>query len=160
MIRFQMLGTLDLRDSQDREVHSVLRRPKLLAVVGYLAIARPAGFHRRDSLVALLWPELDHAHARNALRQAVHAVRQALGHDLLRARGEEELAVDGSRMRCDVRDFEAAFEAGELENAVELYRGALFSSSAGWTRSGSTCDGERVRPPSSSSTARTQPGMP
>src|SRR3989442_5759815 len=88
MIRLRLLGTVDLRDSQGRELGSVLRRPKLLALLGYLTVARPRGLQRRDTLVALLWPELDHAHARNALSQAVHALRQALGHAALLARGE------------------------------------------------------------------------
>src|SRR5688572_11157846 len=94
MIRFLMLGTVDLRDTEGREVRAVLRRPKLLALLAYLGIARPAGFHRRDTLVALLWPELDHAHARNALRQAVHSLREALGRDALVSRSDEELGVN------------------------------------------------------------------
>src|SRR6266516_1072041 len=84
MIRFRMLGSVELRDAQDRELGAVLRRPKLLALLGYLTIARPSGFHRRDTLVALLWPELVHAHARNALSQAVHALRQELGREVQR----------------------------------------------------------------------------
>jgi len=88
-----MLGIVDLRDSQNREIETVLRRPKLLALLGYLAAARPTGFHRRDTLVALLWPELDNAHARNSLRQAVHALRAALGPDAVVARGEEEVGI-------------------------------------------------------------------
>src|SRR5207237_8191762 len=87
MISFRMLGSVELRDSQGRELDAILRRPKLLALLGYLTIARPWGFQRRDTLVALLWPELDHAHARNALNQAVHALRQALGREVLRAQG-------------------------------------------------------------------------
>src|SRR5216684_1360938 len=98
MIRLQLLGTVDLKDSQGRELGSVLRRPKLLALLGYLSVARPQGFQRRDTLVALLWPELDHTHARNALSQAVHTLRRALGH-----------------------------EAGQAERALELYRGGLLN---------------------------------
>lgn len=125
MIRFRMLGTLDLKDSQDREVQAMLRRPKLLALLGYLAAARPSGFHRRDTLVALLWPELDNAHARNALRQAVHALRTALGRDVVVARGEEEVRLNEKALSWDTREFEAALEAGDAEQALELYRGGL-----------------------------------
>lgn len=127
MIRFRMLGTLDLRDAQGHEVHSVLRRPKLLALLGYLAAARPRGFHRRDALVALLWPDLDHQHARNALRQAVHALRSAVGADVMLARGEEELGVNEESLWCDVREFDPALKAREAERALELYRGGLFN---------------------------------
>src|SRR2546425_4420918 len=127
MIRLRLLGTVDLRDSQGRELGSVLRRPKLLALLGYLTVARPRGLQRRDTLVALLWPELDHAHARNALSQAVHALRQALGHAALLARGEEELGVSEEGLGCDVREFETALEAGRAEQALELYRGGLLN---------------------------------
>ena len=67
MLRFRTLGTLDLRDAEGREPLAALRRPKLVALLGYLAAARPAGFQRRDMLLAVLWPELDTAHARNAV---------------------------------------------------------------------------------------------
>ncbi len=127
MIRFRMLGTVDLRDEQDRELRAVLRRPKLLALLGYLAAARPAGFHRRDSLVALFWPELDNTHARNSLRQAMHALRNGLGPDLVVARGDEELGLSEEALWCDVCDFVAALEGGEAERALELYRGALLN---------------------------------
>ena len=127
MIRLRLLGTVDLRDSQGRELGAVLRRPKLLALLGYLTVARPRGLQRRDTLVALLWPELDHAHARNALSQAVHALRQTLGHAALLARGEEELGVSEEGLGCDVREFETALEAGRAEQALELYRGGLLN---------------------------------
>src|SRR2546422_11624453 len=110
MFRFRVLGTLDLRDAQDRELRAVLHRPKLLALLGYLAAARPAGFHRRDSLLALLWPELDTAHARNALRQAVPSLREALGRDVIMAPGEEELGLSEGALWSDVRGFPAAVE--------------------------------------------------
>jgi serine/threonine-protein kinase len=90
-------------------------------------MARPVGFHRRDTLLALLWPKLDHAHARNALRQAVHSLREALGQDVVEGRGEEELGIAGERLWCDVRGLETALERGELEQALELYRGELLS---------------------------------
>src|SRR5438128_4032942 len=127
MIRLQLLGTVDLRDSQGRELGAVLRRPKLLALLGYLTVARPRGLQRRDTLVALLWPDLAHAHARNALSQAVHALRQTLGHAALLARGEEELGVSEEGLGCDVREFETALEAGRAEQALELYRGGLLN---------------------------------
>ncbi|HXI63150.1 MAG TPA: BTAD domain-containing putative transcriptional regulator [Gemmatimonadales bacterium] len=127
MLRFRMLGTVDLEDAEGPEVRSVLRRPKLLALLGYLAAARPRGFHRRDTLVAVLWPELDNAHARNALRQAVHSLREALGRDALLARGEEELGLNESCVWCDVRAFDGALDAGQTEQALELYGGGLLT---------------------------------
>src|SRR2546428_7450745 len=37
------------------------------------------------------WPELDQEHARAALRQALHGLRQGLGADVLTSRGDEEV---------------------------------------------------------------------
>ena len=92
MLRLQLLGTLDLLDA-GRDVAALLRRPKSIALLSYLAAARPRGFHRRDSLLALFWPELDQSHARNALRQAVHSLREVVGADAVIGRGEEELGA-------------------------------------------------------------------
>ena len=123
MLRFRTLGTVDLRDAQGREPLAALRRPKLVALLGYLAAARPGGFHRRDMLLALLWPELDTGHARNALRQSIYELRAALGRDVLVARGDEELAVDERLLWCDARALTAALEAGDSEGALALYGG-------------------------------------
>jgi serine/threonine-protein kinase len=127
MIRFRMLGTVDLTDAEGREIRSVLRRPKLLALLGYLAAARPVGFHRRDTLVALLWAELDNSHARNALRQAVHALREGLGHSALLARGEEEVGLSDECVACDVREFETALAANDAERTLDLYHGGMLN---------------------------------
>src|SRR2546422_8632153 len=90
MIEFRLLGTLHLIDAAGREVKSLLTRPRRLALLAYLAAATPRGLHRRDSLLALFWPELDQEHARAALRQALHVVRDALGADVIVTRGDEE----------------------------------------------------------------------
>src|SRR2546426_1437274 len=89
MIEFRLLGTLHLIDAAGREVKSLLTRPRRLALLAYLAAATPRGLHRRDSLLALFWPELDQEHARAALRQALHVVRDALGADVIVTRGDE-----------------------------------------------------------------------
>jgi len=98
-------------------------QPKRTAILVYLAVAAPRGFHRRDSLLALFWPEHDVSHARNALRQALHGLRHALGDDALIARGDEELSLEATQCRCDVWAFEEALDAGHLERAVGLYGG-------------------------------------
>lgn len=123
--RLRALGALDLRDETGRELRTLLAQPKRVALLVYLSTATPQSFHRRDSLVALLWPELDTEHARNALRQALHFLRQGLGAETLRARGAEELAISVDHLAVDVAEFEAALEAGELEHALELYHGDL-----------------------------------
>src|SRR5438105_7448191 len=77
MIELRMLGTLDLKGADGRAVRSILAQPKRLALLAYLAV-HPAGA-RRDSVVALFWPELDTAHARGALRQSLRFLRRELG---------------------------------------------------------------------------------
>jgi len=125
MIKLGMLGTLSLSDADGREVRSVLRQPRRLALLAYLAAATPRGFHRRDSLLALFWPELDQEHARAALRQALHVVRDGLGADVILTRGDEEVGLDFERIWCDVVAFDRAVAAGQLHEAMEHYRGDL-----------------------------------
>src|SRR2546428_8452877 len=94
MIEFRMLGTLSLTDAAGREVRSLLAQPRRLALLAFLAAASPRGVHRRDSLLALFWPELDQQHARAALREALHVLRAALGGEALTSRGDEEIGLD------------------------------------------------------------------
>ena len=78
MIELRTLGGLDLHDAQGRELRVILAASKPAALLTYLAIATPRGFHRRDTLLALLWPELDQEHARAALRQALGRMRRSM----------------------------------------------------------------------------------
>jgi serine/threonine-protein kinase len=123
MIEFRALGTLGLRTPDGQDIRTVLAQPKRVALLAYLAAARPRGFHRRDTLLALLWPEQDAQHARWALNQALRHLRDALGKQIVVSRGDGEVGIDAGCLVCDVVQFETAIEAGELERALELYRG-------------------------------------
>src|SRR5882724_8588177 len=125
MIELSMLGRLSLTGADGREVRGLLGQPRRLALLAYLAAASPQGFHRRDTLLALFWPELDQEHARAALRQALHVVRDALGGDAVTSRGDEEIGLDFAQVSCDVAAFESALRIGQLEEALDVYRGAL-----------------------------------
>ena len=125
MIELRMLGRLSLTGADGREVRGLLGQPRRLALLAYLAAASPQGFHRRDTLLALFWPELDQEHARAALRQALHVVRDALGGDAVTSRGDEEIGLDFAQVSCDVAAFERALRMGQLEEPLDLYRGAL-----------------------------------
>jgi len=126
MLKLHLFGSVDLLDA-GRDVTPVLHRPKSLALLAYLACARPRGFHRRDTLLAVFWPDLDQGHARNALRQTVHSLRHVLGAETVAGRGEEELSVERSRVWCDVPQFEELLDASNAESAIALYRGELLS---------------------------------
>ena len=60
MIEFQVLGSLGLRGPGGEEIPSVLAQPKRTALLAYLAVASPRGFHRRDTITGLFWPEVRH----------------------------------------------------------------------------------------------------
>lgn len=125
MIELRTLGMLDLKGADGTECRSVLRQPKRLALLSYLASASPRRFHRRDALLAMFWPELDEAHARAALRRALYFLRVALGADVVVGRGEEEVGVADAKLWCDATAFGAALQIGRAEAALELYRGGL-----------------------------------
>src|SRR5919205_1992605 len=125
MIELRLFGAASL-DSSDpgrerEELQALLTQPKRLALLAYLAVATPRGFHRRDRLLGLLWPELDQDRARAALRKAVHVLRQGLGEGVLLSRGDDELGLDSSSFWCDARVCDDAIAAGQFARAVELY---------------------------------------
>src|SRR5881296_1692832 len=125
MVEFRLLGTLSLTTADGREAGSLLTRSRRLALLAYLAAATPRGPHRRDTLLALFWPELDQDHARAALRQSLHVLRSALGADAMVSRGDEEIGLDFERIWCDVAAFARAIDGGEPGQALDLYRGHL-----------------------------------
>lgn len=127
MIELRTLGALELTSVDSRAVGSVLAQPRRAALLCYLALATPRGFHRRDTLLALFWPEYDVEQARHALRQSVYFLRRALGSETILSRGDEELALAPEQVGCDVWAFEAALDKGRPADALLLYRGELLS---------------------------------
>lgn len=125
--RLSLLGPLELTAADGRSIQSVLAQPRRLALLAYLAAASPRGFHSRDRLVVLFWPEADESSARNSLRQALHYLRRSLGDAVFRSRGEE-LGIDPDHLACDVALFDGAVKAGQLEQALRLYRGDLLEA--------------------------------
>ncbi|HEV7594993.1 MAG TPA: BTAD domain-containing putative transcriptional regulator, partial [Gemmatimonadaceae bacterium] len=127
VIELRTLGTLDLHSAEGRELNSLLAQPKRIALLVYLCIAQPRGFHRRDTLLGLFWPDSDQEHARTSLRKSLHILRRALGEDAVLSRGDEEVAVDFQLVSCDVAAFEASVKANRLEEALDLYSGDLLA---------------------------------
>ena len=128
MIELHTFGRVELKSSNGHEIRAVLAQPKRVALLVYLAVARPRGFQRRDALIALFWPELDQERARAALRKAVHHLRRALGEDAIEGRGDEELRVADQVVWCDAAAFESGLDEGEAESAVGLYRGPFLDA--------------------------------
>ena len=147
VVEFRILGALNLLETDGHELTSVLAQPKRVALLAYLAAGTPQRLHRRDSLVALFWPELDQEHARGALRQALHGLRRSLDNGVLLTRGDEDIGVDTAQMRCDAVEFERAASDGRLADALELYRGDLLEGFFihGAPEFDQWLDGERAR---------------
>ena len=125
MIRLSALGAVDLRSESGRDLSAVLAQPKRLALLSYLAIARPRRFHRREVLLSLFWPRSNRATGRNSLRQAVHFLRHAMGDGVIVSRGDDEIGVDDKSLWCDAVAFVTSLDARETDNAMALYRGPL-----------------------------------
>lgn len=122
MIALRTLGLIDVRGAG--EASRVLAQPKRFALLAYLAITRVPC--RRDTLLALLWPELDVYRARLSLRQAVHFLRSLLGPDAITGVGGDMLAV-GSSVECDTTEFDRAIDECRLADALAMYAGDLLS---------------------------------
>src|SRR6266853_3965693 len=125
MVEFRVFGALSLTTDDGRDAHSLVAQPRRLALLAYLAAATPRGTHRRDSLLALFWPEFDQPRARAALRQSLYVLREVLGPAALVNQGNEEVGLDFGAVRCDVVDFDRSIESGRLSEALDLYRGHL-----------------------------------
>jgi serine/threonine-protein kinase len=128
VIRLQVLGTLRVEGTDPAIADELSAQPKALALLLYLALARPAGVQQRDRLVGLFWPELDQDRARTALRGTLHRLRQLLGDDTIQNRGSESIAVASEHVTCDALAFIDALAHDRLRAAVNLYQGELLPS--------------------------------
>ena len=123
--RLSLLGTTDLRAADGQAVQAGAIQPKRLVLLAYLALAGPQGYVRRDTLLALFWPELPSEQARHALRQSLHYLRASLGREIIRGRGDTEVGIDPNRLWCDARAFEERMAARDAGGALALWRGEL-----------------------------------
>ncbi|MEQ1693023.1 MAG: hypothetical protein ABMA00_17165 [Gemmatimonas sp.] len=105
-LRLQVLGPVTVRLAEDSSAVSRVTQPRQLALLCYLTLAHPRGLHARDSLVALLWPDHDATRGRQALRNALHGLRLALGSELVITAGDGLVGVDTSLMSCDALELE------------------------------------------------------
>jgi DNA-binding SARP family transcriptional activator len=124
LYRFYVLGQLRLVGPAGDDVRKVVAGELRLGLLAFLALGMPAG-RRRDSLVAMFWPEADAEEARHRLRQALYMLRTELGSGVLTTNGREQVVLNPDRFWCDAVSFEAALRAGDLEAAQELYGGDL-----------------------------------
>lgn len=125
MFELRILGEIQLSSADGTDGDVLLRQPKRMALLAYLAMPAPGTWHRRDTLLALFWPDLDTAHARTSLRNSLYVIRQALGDDVVRNRGDEEISLDPARVRTDLSRLWDALEQRDAEAALGYYAGEL-----------------------------------
>jgi Tol biopolymer transport system component/DNA-binding SARP family transcriptional activator len=125
VIQLRTLGALSLRDDAGHDVKAVLAQPKRLGLLIYLAAARPTAAHRRDTVLARFWPEMEDARARDALNQSLRFLRHALGPDIFVRHAADDVGVDRGRLWSDVAAFRDALDAGRPDDAMALYQGDL-----------------------------------
>jgi len=125
VIHLYVLGPLDLRDEAGSVLDDVPSQPKRAAVLAFLAAAMPRGYHRRDTLLGLFWPDLDQQRARRSLNTALSYLRGKLGKEAVVRRGGSELALSERHFWCDVWAFDDAIRDCRFADALDLYRGDL-----------------------------------
>ena len=125
MSELRVLGDVDLRGADGARVDSIVAQPKSLALLVYLCLAAQGRPQKRDLLIFVFWPELSETNARNALNQSLYRLRQALGTGSIRSHGTGEVGIDPTELSCDALDFLAALDTGNLQAALDLYRGDL-----------------------------------
>ncbi|MEJ2206180.1 MAG: BTAD domain-containing putative transcriptional regulator [Gemmatimonadota bacterium] len=121
-VRLRLFGGFALEVPSSGEPPSLPKRAAE-AVLAVLAVCGVLGC-TRARLVGLLWPESDDAHARHNLRNAVHGIRKALGHDAVLSQGDL-LRLNAAKVASDVSEFSDAWRDGRLAEAVSMYRGPL-----------------------------------
>ena len=127
MLRLRTLGRLELESPPRADAGTALHGPKRAGLLVYLALAHPPGPKRRDTLLALFWPELDQPRARHALRNTLHSLRGSLGTDLIHIAGADEVGIPPGARWCDAAAFDQALAQGRVEEAVALYGGEFLA---------------------------------
>src|SRR5919206_2226905 len=120
MLRVRLLGELQA-DVDGRPVQPPASR-RAWSLLGWLALH--PGEHPRGTVAAQFWPDVLDASARGSLRNAMWALRRALGADDALTAGRDRV---GLRCTTDLADFEAHLAAGRCADAVALCRGPLLA---------------------------------
>ncbi|MDB4913820.1 MAG: transcriptional activator protein [Gemmatimonadetes bacterium] len=123
-LHLRTLGQTHLSDEQGVELRSLLTQPKRLALLVYLASAYADGrMCRRDSLLAMFWPESDDERARGSLRQAIHFIKQVAGSEVVVTRGADEVGLAANAVQLDAARLDELAASGRHAEAVELFQG-------------------------------------
>ena len=100
-------------------------QPRRIAIPALLAVAGEEGLSR-DRILAFFWPDQDEASARNALKQALHALRRDLAARDLFLDGPT-LRLNPSAIEVDLWRFDRAIADARWADAIQSYGGPLLN---------------------------------
>ena len=128
MLRIELLGGLELIGADGAPISISAR--KVAALAAYVAVVRrPQG---RDALAAMFWGDRAEEQARMSLRQALSALRKALGqHANALQASVHEVSLTPGTFDTDVAGFESLVSDGattSLAAAANLYRGPFLEN--------------------------------
>jgi len=122
MFQLQAFGEPVLINERGIHLEVFPRQTKRMALLVYLACDDQIRPHRRDAVVTMFWPEANQQRGRNALRQAIHVIRDSLGPEVLLGNGDQELKVNRKVLESDVARFSRAVAHGSYEAALSLHQ--------------------------------------
>ena len=103
-----------------------MRASKPLALLVYLATV-PGRSLSREQLADSLWGDESPERARASLRQAIYALKQVIGEDVLHSE-REVVVLRAGAIDCDRDAFLAAMRRNDLDAMLGLYHGAFCDS--------------------------------
>lgn len=119
--RLRTFGTLALAGpADDTRLGKHGHQHRRLALLAVLAAAGEQG-RSRDQLLLLFWPDTTQPLARHSLEQLLYAIRSSIDEAVFA--GVNPVRLNPAVVRSDVGEFQCALERGDLEAAVEEYRG-------------------------------------
>jgi DNA-binding SARP family transcriptional activator/Tol biopolymer transport system component len=122
MLVIELLGSLSLR-ADTGAVPLVAQQKRPLAILAVLALGGKQGLSRHR-IEAYLWPESEAERAGHALNQAVYAIRQSLGDDVILSTAQD-LRLNQQLVSVDVWFFDEAIAAKDWARAASIYKGSL-----------------------------------
>jgi len=120
VISLRVLGPVEVTLDGGAAPAELLWR-KNLALLIYLARS-PRRARTREHLMGLLWGDKPETAARHSLREAIRALRQAAGEDLLETEGDQVRIADDAVL-TDVERFETLVAARDWTGAASLAEG-------------------------------------
>jgi len=122
MYLLRVLGGFSLVGPSGDPVTGLSQR-RAEALLAVIAAAGAIGC-TRERLMALLWPEMDEAHARHSLSVLLHTIRQCLGADAILGCGGA-LCLNSSVVLSDIAPFVQSPATLWTADVVESYGGPL-----------------------------------